>query len=386
MIDSVALGIWWICAGSVGYAYLCYPILIWCSSKLCGRESPVRRFLPDELPSVTVLAVAHNEEQVIVDRIRNLLCLDYAADRLQIIIASDGSTDATNDLIRPFRSSRLHLIEFSQRRGKTAVLNSLVPACDSDYVVLTDANTRFANDAVQRLVENFEDDVGVVCGQLILLDDDGSANLDGQYWRVENFLKQCESRLGALLGANGAIYSLRRKQFVPLPNGFLVDDFAIPLRMKLCHGCQIRFAPNALAYERTPPRISDEFQRRRRIGNGAWQCLSVLWGMANPRHGWMALSFVSHKVMRWFGPFFLIGAFLANLLLLDRPFYWYTAMGQAAFYGLAVAGMFLPGTAGISKLIRMTTMFAGMNLALLTGFIQFWSPRSTGTWERTARR
>ena len=170
-----------------------------------------------------------------------------------------------------------------------------------------------------------------MCGRLVLVDPETRQNVDGIYWQYETFLKNCEGRLGALLGANGAIYALRRSLYVPIANDTIVDDFVIPLLAKLSSGCKIIYDSEAEAREETPPNMSCEFRRRVRIGGGGFQSIGMLWRLLNPRFGWLSFSFLSHKILRWFCPFFLLGLLLTNLALCGSSFYRMALTAQATF-------------------------------------------------------
>jgi cellulose synthase/poly-beta-1,6-N-acetylglucosamine synthase-like glycosyltransferase len=255
-----------------------------------------------------------------------------------------------------------------------------------DVVVLSDANTYMDRGAARRLAQWFaEPAIGVVCGRLSLVDASKSKNADSLYWKYETFLKKCESRLGALLGANGAIYALRRELFHPIPDHTIVDDFVIPLQARLRTGCGIVYDSKAVAREQTPPSIAAEFGRRARIGAGGFQSIGWLWGLLHPRQGWIAFTFLSHKILRWLCPFFLIGMLASNILLADDPFYRGWLAAQVAFYALALVAGHLPARWKLLKPLRLTTMFASMNLALLVGFWRWLRGRQRGTWQRTER-
>jgi cellulose synthase/poly-beta-1,6-N-acetylglucosamine synthase-like glycosyltransferase len=251
---------------------------------------------------------------------------------------------------------------------------------------LSDANTDTDPHAARNLARWFSDPrVGAVCGRLVLTDPRTGRNADGAYWKYETFLKQCEGRLGALLGANGAIYAIRRELYVPIPGNTIIDDFVIPLLARLEHGCEIVYDRDAVAHEETPAAIGSEFRRRCRIGSGGFQGIVLLRRLLHPRYGWLAFSFLSHKVLRWLSPFFLIAMLLANLVLLESRFFQATLLAQLAFYLISAAGMYLPRGGQAMRLIRLTTMFTAMNLALLVGFLRWASTKQRGMWERTAR-
>jgi len=227
--------------------------------------------------------------------------------------------------------------------------------------------------------------VGVVCGRLRLFQPSQGRNVDSLYWKYETFLKKCESRLGALLGANGGLYALRRALFRPIPPDTIVDDFVIPLQAKLRTGCAIVYEPQAVAHEETPQNIAAEFHRRARIGAGGFQSIVRLRGLLSPRLGWTAFTFLSHKVLRWLCPFFLIGMLLSSLWLLGDPLYRWLFLGQIAFYGASLLFGWLPGRSRLLRPFRLTTMFTVMNAALLVGFWRWLRGGQKAAWLRTDR-
>jgi cellulose synthase/poly-beta-1,6-N-acetylglucosamine synthase-like glycosyltransferase len=337
------------------------------------------------LPTVSLLVVAHNEEADIERRVQNALALDYPKDKLELVFASDGSTDATPSILRKFERDGVRLLEFAERRGKACSLNGAFPKLNGEIVVLSDANSFTEPQAVRLLVRWFQDPaVGTVCGRLVLHDPRRASNVDGLYWKYETFLKRCESRLGALLGSNGAIYAIRKKLFTGIPNNTIVDDFVIPLLAKRRTGCRIVYESEAAAHEETPENISAEFQRRSRIGAGGFQSIGLLAGLFNPRHGWVAFTFVSHKLMRWICPFFLVGAAVFNMALLDKSIYRVALAMQAILYISSLLGALLPPI-HLFKPIRLATMFVGMNVAVLVGFWRWLLGIQGGAWTRTAR-
>jgi cellulose synthase/poly-beta-1,6-N-acetylglucosamine synthase-like glycosyltransferase len=383
-IETIIAACFWCSVCGIVYAYLGYPMVIFAFSRLFGRAPNPPVVADADLPTVSLLIAAYNEAGVIEDRIHNALELSYPEERSEIVIASDGSDDGTADICACYRA-RIRPIVFPVRQGKPATLNAAIPQLDGDIVVLSDANTRMDPEALRHLARWFVDPaVGAVCGRLVLNDPGTGRNADGLYWRYETFLKQCEARLGALLGANGAIYALRRSLFTPLPPGTVVDDFVIPLAAKLHSGCRIVYDEAALAYEESAPNLRAEFGRRSRIGVGGFHALTMLWPLLDPRHGWTAFALWSHKVLRWACPFLLIAAILTAASLVRFPFYRAALIAQAAFYALCVVGALLPPTPA-SRLLRVLPMFAGMNLALLTGILRGICGRQTGVWARTER-
>jgi cellulose synthase/poly-beta-1,6-N-acetylglucosamine synthase-like glycosyltransferase len=378
----------WICLAAVVYAYAGYPVVIGALARLFGRRRPAPEIADADLPFVSLLIAAYNEEAVIDGRIRNALDSDYPADKFEIVIATDGCADQTAAIVRRYTDRGVRLLEYPRRRGKTTVLNDSIPQLRGEVVMFSDANTYTDPGAVRNLVRWFRDPaVGAVSGKLVLTDPTTGKNADGLYWKYETFLKQCEGRLGALLGANGGIYAIRRALYHPLPTTAVLDDFLIPLLAKLRTGCDIVFEPAAVAREETAAGVSAEFQRRTRIGAGGFGSLGLLAGLLNPRRGWVAFAFLSHKILRWCCPFALLGLIVANALLAleGEPFYRLLLAAQAAFYTTALIAAYIPGQQKPVRLLRLTTMFMSMNGALLMGFGRWLRGSQAATWRRTAR-
>jgi cellulose synthase/poly-beta-1,6-N-acetylglucosamine synthase-like glycosyltransferase len=382
----VAAFVFWISAAAVGYAYLLYPLLLWLLTSWREGPKPRETGAASDLPTVSVLIVAHNEEAIIRERIENLLILDYPRERLELVIASDGSIDRTDAIVREFAAEGVELRALAPRAGKASALDRVVPTLKGEIVVLSDANTMMERGAIGRLARWFADPaVGVVCGRLVLTDLVTGRNVDSMYWRYETFLKKCESKLGGLLGANGAIYAIRRRVFPGIHPSTIVDDFVIPLVARIRSGCRIVYDETAIAVEETPPELGMEFHRRTRIGAGDFQSLAHVWPVLNPAHGWISFTFVSHKLVRWLCPFFLVAMALTSVALIDEPLYRTLFLAQVALYLVAFGGQFLSHQSTAGKAVRLMTMFAAMNAALLVGFFRWVTTRQRGVWERTAR-
>jgi len=376
----------WTCIVLVFYAYAGYPALIWALARAFGRRPEASLLGDRDLPRVSLLLAAYNEESVLEDRLQNALGLDYPPMNLEVVVGSDGSTDRTAEIARRFADRGIRLLDFERNRGKASVLNAIAAEAGGEILLMSDANTNVDPAAARRLVRWFRDPaVGAVVGRLVLVDPRTGRNADGLYWKYETFLKRCEGRLGALLGANGAIYAIRKALYAPIPPGTIVDDFVIPLLAKLRTGCSIVYDCEAVATEETAPDVGAEFHRRARIGAGGFQSIGMLWKLLDPRRGWVALAFLSHKILRWLCPFFLVGALVANLFLLDRPAYRALLLAQVGFYATSLLMAVVPSRSRWLKPLRLTTMFTSMNAALLVGFWRWLSGRQGGSWKRTAR-
>jgi len=336
---------------------------------------------------VSIIISAHNEESVIGRRIENLFALDYPPHRLDILIGSDGSTDRTGEIIRAYRATRLVLHEFSSQRGKSNVLNDLVARARGEYVVFTDANTFFDPQAIKELIRGFRlfPATCAVVGGLEFREAEGTLNPDSVYWRYETALKKLESHFGTVLGANGAIYAIERARFRPLPAGTIVDDFLIPMLMRLEGGGSVVFRPSARAWETVPKTIQDEFRRRVRIGAGDAHALRHSWRLLLPGKGMLALSYWSHKVLRWLGPWLLIIIFISNLLLVDLRWAHALLWAQVSVYTVGFAAPLVRAVPFLGRAAYGTWYFMVLNAALLIGTIKFLAGRATPMWEATPR-
>jgi cellulose synthase/poly-beta-1,6-N-acetylglucosamine synthase-like glycosyltransferase len=388
LIHLIILLVFWACAAGVFYGYVAYPLLLCALARLFGRRrGPPGEVDANQLPSVALLIAAYNEQAVIEDRIRNALQLDYPREKLQIVVASDGSSDATAQIVRNHAGCGVRLIDNVHRRGKAAVLNSAITELSADILILSDANTHTDPQAARSLVRWFANPrIGAVCGRLILKDPVSGKNVDSLYWRYETFLKRRESDLGALLGSNGAIYAIRRTIYCPIPDQTIVDDFVIPLLAKVRFGCDIIYDPEATAAEESAPDVASEFRRRSRIGAGGWQAIGILWRLLNPLRGWVAFTFWSHKVLRWLCPFCLLLMLVSNAILAaSSPAYGMFLAVQLLGYGAALAGAYAPRRTPLVRLLRLANMFVAMNAALFVGFIKWVAGWQRGTWNRTRR-
>lgn len=334
---------------------------------------------------VTLVVPAFNEEDCIGAKLDNSLSIDYLEDRFEVVVGSDGSTDRTEALVQSCPDRRVRL-STGARGGKVAVLNRCIPGATGEVVVLTDANTMIDKRAVRRLVRHFADPaVGAVCGRLKLYNRTRKEYEESAYWAYETLLKLYEGRHGAVLGANGGLYAIRRSLFTALPPGTIVDDFVIPLRI-LDAGYQVRYEPEAVAYEETTEDRALEFARRARIGAGDFQSLSLVPNLLRPSRGFAAYAFWSHKVLRWCAPALLAAALASNAALaLRSPLYVALLAGQLFFYGLALAGAKGLLRGGLRRAGSAACYFVSMNLALAVGFLRYLRGSQGAAWERTAR-
>jgi cellulose synthase/poly-beta-1,6-N-acetylglucosamine synthase-like glycosyltransferase len=378
--------LFWTAWSLIFYTYCVFPALLALFARaLGGRTSaPPRKPEAQELPRVAMVVAAYNEAAVIPEKLANTWKIDYPADRLQLVVGSDGSSDGTNELVRACPDPRVRAFLFEERRGKISVLNDLMGQVDADIVVMSDANTMFAPDAIRNLVRHFTDPrVGCVSGELGL-EQDGGVSGEGLYWKYEGWIKRNESRLGFLIGCNGGIFAIRPELYEPLPSSTVVEDFVLSMRI-LERGYYVRFEPTARATEPPCPTAHAEMVRKTRIGAGGFQALGLTYGLLHPRHGLCAFAFWGHKVLRWLVPMFLIAAFGANLALAGDELYRLLLLAHGC--GAAVAGWAYNARAGtpVPRWVRPISYFYLMNYALLCGFLRFVFRTQRVTWDRASR-
>ncbi|MCC7339210.1 MAG: glycosyltransferase family 2 protein [Pirellulaceae bacterium] len=383
----------WTSLAVVFYSYVGYPLLIFASSRIACRwaSNAVRAVscaaepTEAELPTVTVLIAAYNAEQQIRQRIQNLLACDYPSERLQILIASDGSTDGTVQLVREFDRANVSVIPFSQRSGKARTLVAAVEFVTSQVIVFTDAATEFESMAIRRLAEHFVDPaIGIVAGKVAILDEQGRES-ESLYWKSEMMVRRSEAELGLLMGVSGAVYAMRRSIFVAPRRPTINDDMVLPMLAHLKHRCKFVFEESALAYAVSSGGLKTEFRRRCRIGAGGFQSLAVLSCLFRVQHFRQAAAFTSHKLLRWVCPFLLILILACNLGLLVMPGYQRLLCIQGTAYLLAVIGLFAPNRGLLTRVARTASAFLIMNLAILAGFFQWLIHADQVLWNPTPR-
>jgi len=375
----------WLGLAALVYTYLGYPVLLWV----------ITRFVPQKVtgdgavfPRVTMIIAAYNEAKIIAAKLENCLNLEYPAEKLSFIVASDGSSDATNSIVSVIAASenRIRLLVLP-RGGKAIALNAAMKVADGELVVFSDANTLYALDAIGKLVRHFADPgTGCVCGKLSYNNPGKVISGQGEsaYWRYETALKEMESRLGYVAGANGAIYAIRKDLFVPLPAGTINDDFFISMRI-VQRGLRCLYEGAAVAYEEVAPDVKSEFRRHVRDGAGHYIAVWRLAGLLNPFLGTRSFIYWSHRILRWAAPFILITLVALNIALADKHFYFGLLMLQAGFYLLAIVGCVAAGLGRVPFMLYVPCYFLNLNSALFLGFLKTISGVARPTWESTGR-
>ena len=370
--------LFWTSALLVVYPYLIFPLLL----------AVLRRFMPRPPrkapiePRVSLLVAAFNEEDVIAAKMENSLALDYPADRLEVVVASDGSTDGTNRIAATYDDGqRVRLVAFPWNRGKLVTLNDVIPQLTGEIVVFSDASSMLRPDSVRALVANFADPrVGAVSGAYLVQNPARSVlgSQEDFYWRFETSLKAAEAELSSTLGAHGALYAIRRNLY-PYPEpGVINDDFVIPLRI-VARGYRAVYEPGAIAVEEAHE--MEGFRRRVRVTSGNIQQLRELPRLLLPPRPVPLFFFISHKAMRLLVPPAMIACLVANLYLLRSPVYIGLFLAQVAFYALALSGA---AFALRPRLLRLPYYFSMVNAALIVALFERVVRRGPVAWHDKA--
>lgn len=363
--------------GLVIYTYVVYPVILFLFSRLLPRRRMENTVSTP--PRVAILCAMFNEEKVVREKIHNFMKLNY--EQLRIYIGSDGSFDGTNDILESYRSDDRIRVFLYPRRGKVHVMNDLMREVQEEILVFTDANSMFEPNAVQKLVAPFvEREIGVTCGRLVLLEESGKSG-EGFYWRFETFIKKAESLFNCVIGANGAIYAIRRVLVAPLPATTINDDFTISMRA-LAQGYGVRYVEEAVATEETHPDDTVEFRRHIRDAAGHYRAIVYLKSLLNPFHPKRFFFYVSHRVIRWFVPHLLVLLLVLPLFALDDGIIRAVYFLQLVFYALALVGYLLKTKA---KCFYIPFYFLYINLALMIGFLKNMIGTQKVMWDSTKR-
>jgi len=341
MIAVVVL--FWVSLGALVWTHIAYPLAAYALARV--RSRPVRR--GDDLPRVTLIVAAHNEESVIERRIENLRALDYPADRLEVVVTSDASTDATEELAERAGARVIR----NPRGGKVAAQNHAVRETTGEVVAFTDANSTWAPDALRRLVRSFADpDVAYVCGRLNVQADDGR-NQEGLYWRYELGVRAAESRVDSVTGGNGSIYAVRRRDYVEVDPRF-GHDLSLPYLM-VQRGRRAVYEPEANAYEKATPTTEDEYRRKVRMFEHCWAI--VLEGkMLRRLRPIYLVEVVSHRHLRYASGLLHLVLLGTSIALLGHGTIYAVALGLQL--GLLAAALFGVGLARYYVLVTWATV------------------------------
>jgi cellulose synthase/poly-beta-1,6-N-acetylglucosamine synthase-like glycosyltransferase len=379
----ITLILFWVAVFLIVYTYIGFPLgvvlrgLLW--------RQPYQRVELTNLPTVTIVISAYNEAKSIAAKLDNISSMEYPRDRLEVVIASDGSTDGTDAIVERYKEHGVKLVSLP-RVGKAAALNAAVNAASGEILVFSDANSMYKADAIQELVRPFGDPkVGGVAGnQVYRTEFSRGSSTDGEraYWSFDRMLKQFQGKSGNTLAATGAIYAIRRSLFRPIADG--VSDDLVTSTGVIVQGYRLIFASEAIAYEPVAATSQVEFGRKVRVIIRSWKALIVRRELLNPlRYKFYAIQLFSHKVLRYLVVFPLLMLFLISPFLWKTGFLYRVAtVGQVAFYSCALLGLLLNGTRfGRTKIFTIPFYFCMVNAASLVAILKVLQGHQVKHWE-----
>lgn len=398
-VGSVFIALFfWISVGSILYTYFGYPVLVFLLAKFVHRSETNTAYRPP----VTLLIAAYNEENVIEDKIKNSLAVDYPKELLQVVIVADGSKDKTPEIVKRYTKTGIDLLYQPERQGKMAAINRALPHARGEIVIFSDANNYYPADTVRSLIQPFGDPrVGATTGAKIIGQGDGTLGAsEGLYWKYESFIKKQESHLGSCTSAAGEVLAIRKNLYSRPPDNVINDDFFIAMQI-VKSGYRLVYVPEAKSMERVSPSAEDEVIRRTRINAGRFQAMMMANQILPFNRPLLVWQILSHKFLRPLVPFGMIGALVFNLLavlfppqnkslfLLSKPYNILFLVLQILFYALAWIGR-NSGARGeqnrLMRLLYLPTFLINSNLAALIGFFRFLRGGQSHLWERIQRR
>ena len=393
---NILIAIFWILVFLVFYTYAGYGLVAWLWIRVSVMFTNPNNAVSDdafELPTLALIIAAYNEEQILAGKINNSLALDYPAEKIRILVVTDGSTDRSAQIVKDFPS--VILLHQADRKGKVAAINRAVTAAgDVEILVFSDANSMLNKEALQRLVSHYKNPmVGGVSGEKKVIDLEGSTvRGESFYWRYESGLKKLDASLYTIVGAAGELFSIRRILYESVPEDVILDDFYISL--KVCEkGYQVKYEPGAFAMEKPSLTMHDEAERKTRISAGAFQSMFIFAHLMNPlRFGKLSFQYLSRRIFRWvicplaIPLIFLLNVYFYSAEVTPEKLYGLILYLQVIFYTLAALGwMFAGKKAGNNKVIHIPYYFLFMNLSVWHGFFRFIKGGQSAIWEKVNR-
>ncbi|MBX2898308.1 MAG: glycosyltransferase family 2 protein [Cyclobacteriaceae bacterium] len=385
----VAQSLFWIAFAVVFYTYVGYALLIYLLSKLAGTPGNPVVSSEAELPEITLLVAAYNEEAYIEEKILNTIGLDYPEEKLQLWIVADGSTDRTVEICNRF--NRVKVFYAAERKGKIHAVNRVVKEVTTPIIIFSDANTHLNKPALKNIIRHFADaTVGGVAGEKRIASnsqDNASGSGEGLYWKYESALKTWDSDFTTTLGAAGELYAVRTQLYQPPAGNTIIEDFVTAMKIVAAH-YRFVYEPNAFAVETASASMEDEWKRKVRISAGGIQAILLLPELLNIfKYGWISWQYVSHRAMRWsLAPLCLLLLLISNLLIWNySSFYTVAAIGQAVFYLVAALGHLLRNKKINLKGFFVPYYFTMMNLSVFAGALRLLRGKQSAVWEKAAR-
>jgi cellulose synthase/poly-beta-1,6-N-acetylglucosamine synthase-like glycosyltransferase len=379
---AVATLAFWFSALLLFHVFMGYPLCMWWLARVLPRRVRKEVATPTmTMPTVTVVIAAHEAGAHIRAKLTNVFALDYPGERLDIIVVCDGCRDDTAEQCREVTDPRIRVMEFAERRGKASCLNDAIAAASGDVLLMTDVRQNLDPGALRELVANLADPaVGAVSGELRLLDAlTGFARGVDAYWRYEKLIRHAESRSGSTVGVTGALYAMRRELFRPLPEGTVLDDVLIPMRIAAA-GRRVVFEPLALGWDRPSQHPAEERRRKIRTLAGNYQLIQLAPWLLVPWSNPLWWRFVSHKLLRLLAPWLLLLAALASAVIATRhALYLLPLLALFAGVGLVVLGRRMPATEHLLP-VRLVVAFWYLNLFAAQALIAFARNRRLHLW------
>ena len=382
--------LFWIGLFIIFYTYAGYGLVIFILSKLRVKRKPINHLQDNDLPPVTVLVAAYNEEQCIEDKIANTLNLNYPKDKLSILFVTDGSTDSTPVIIKKFHAVKL--FHDFQRKGKIHAVNRVMKFVTTPIVVFSDANTLLNADALRNIVRHYQDEqVGGVAGEKRIYkndEDNASGAGEGFYWKYESFLKKKDAEVYSIVGAAGELFSVRTALYQEPAENIIIEDFYMSLSI-CARGYRFMYEPDAYAIETASASVKEEWKRKVRICAGGFQAMRKLTRLLNPfRYGILSFQYISHRVLRWtLAPLFLPIVLVANiwLAITSHPIYAMILLAQVVFYLLALMGYSFREKKISIKGFFVPYYFVVMNLAVYAGLARYLKGQQSVVWDKAER-
>ncbi len=382
--------LFWLSIVAIVHSYIVYPIILELLCLLKKNKTQIKYSDNKKPPFVSILMSVYNEQEVIKSKIESIFNATYLSDKIEVLVGSDASTDETDKILSRLSSKyrNLHFFSFHKRQGKPNIINQLFDKARGNILILTDANVIFDKTTIQNLIKPFSDnEVGLVDARMINrgLKKEGISMPEKVYISREVNIKYKESILwGTMMGPFGGCFAVRKNLYSKVPDNYLVDDFYINMKV-LEKGKKAINNLEAIVYEDVSNNLKDEFRRKVRIATGNFQNLKQFKHLLyNPTKA-LSFSFLSHKVLRWFGPFFLLIAFLSNIFLFDNMFYLYLFYLQCVIIILPFIDFLLRKINLHIIILRFITHFYSMNFALFIGFFKYLKGVKTNVWQPTKR-
>ncbi len=381
----------WIGLGIIFYTYLGYGILLYIIVLLKRSFSSAKpqQYSFEELPGMTLIVACYNEADILDEKVKNTLDLQYPVEKLNLYFVTDGSNDNSVEVLKKYE--RAVTFHDDKRAGKVAAVNRVMPHVKTPIVAYCDANTFLNPEALVHLARHYKDPkVGAVAGEKKIYQGDkehAAGSGEGAYWKYESALKKLDSELHTVVGAAGELFSVRTELYEDVPGNIIIEDFFLSMRI-VERGFRVVYEPDAYAMETSSASVKEEQKRKVRIAAGGIQSIVKLYGLLNVfKYGVVTFQYVSHRVLRWtLTPLLLPVVFVLNYLLLNlHPVYLVLFIGQVLFYSISLLGYLLQGKKIKFKMLFIPYYFTFMNWSVYRGFLRYIGGKQSAVWEKAKR-